>query len=327
MTANQHPSTKHPSKALVIAAFAAVYLIWGSTYLGIFYAIQTIPPFIMAGIRFTIAGSLLLAWCLIKGDRLPSLKSISIMGFGGVLMLFVGNSALAWVEQFIPTGLAAIIVATVPLWFIALDKRNWKFNFSNKLIITGLVVGFAGVAFLFAGKGSLDLTGDRSKLFAVIVLIVGTISWAIGSLYSKYKKVEGSTTIKAAFQMLAAGATALIAALPMQEYQGFSFSQVSSTSIWALVYLITMGSLVGYISYVWLLSVRPPSLVGTYAYVNPVVAVFLGWLIANETIGSREIIALLIVLAGVVLTTMAKSNQVAPDKQRAHVDLEEIETT
>lgn len=310
----QRTIQKEPSKALVIAAFAALYIIWGSTYLGIFYAIQTIPIFIMAATRFIIAGGLLLAYCMIKGEKIPSFKSFGVIGLGGVLMLFLGNGAVAWVEQYLPSGLAAIIVATVPLWFVILDKRQWSYYFSNKWIIVGLLVGFAGVMMLFLGKGEIDITGDRLKLISFFVLIFGTISWAVGSLYSKYKTVEGSTTIKAAIQMLAAGFTALIAVFITGEHKDFSVSQVSGSSIAAVAYLIVMGSLVGYMSYIWLLSVRPPSLVGTYAYVNPIVAVFLGWLIASEPFTGQQIIALSIVLAGVVLVNIAKDRK-APSKE------------
>ena len=301
--------SNEPSKALVIAAFAGLYIIWGSTYIGILYAIETIPIFIMAASRFLIAGLLLLTWCLLQGEKLPSLKSFGTIGVGGVLMLFVGNGAVAWVEQYLPTGLAAIIVATTPLWFVVLDKRQWHYYFSNKLIIIGLLVGFAGVLLLFAGKGRLALTGEVMNMVSFFVLIVGTIGWAVGSLYSKYKKVEGSTTIKAAVQMIAAGAVSLAVALITQEHAGFSFSEVSATSLYALAYLIVMGSLVGFMSYIWLLSVRPPSLVGTYAYVNPIVAVFLGWLLAGEAITTIQIIALSVILAGVIIVNLAKSKE------------------
>ena len=300
---------KEPSKALVIAAFASIYLIWGSTYLGILYTIKTVPIFIMGAVRFITAGSLLLGYCLLKGEKMPSLKSFGVIGFGGVLMLFVGNGAVAWVEQYLPSGLAAIIVATLPLWFVILDKRQWSYYFSNKWIIVGLLVGFTGVMLLFLGKGEINITGDRLKLISFFVLILGTISWAIGSLYSKYKEVEGSTTVKAGIQMLAAGLMALIVSLLTGEHKNFTVSQVSNESFVALLYLIIMGSLIGYMSYIWLLSVRPPSLVGTYAYVNPIVAVFLGWLIAGEPFTAQQIIALSVILAGVIIVNIAKDKK------------------
>jgi drug/metabolite transporter (DMT)-like permease len=297
--------TKHPSKALVIAAFAAVYIIWGSTYLGIKYAIETIPPIFMASIRFFVAGSLLMIWCMLKGESLPNLKSLLWLSISGILMLFVGNGSVAWIEQYLPSGLAAIIVATVPLWFVLLDKRQWAYHFSNKLIIVGLLIGFAGVLVLFWGKGAAAITGDKMKLISFFVLIVGTIGWTVGSLISKYKKTEGSTSVKVAVQMLSASTVAFFVSLFAEKNQ-FNIHEVSSESLWGLVYLITMGSLVAFMAYVWLLSVRPASVVGTYAYVNPIVAVFLGWLMVNEPMGAQQIIALVVILAGVVLVNLAK---------------------
>ena len=300
---------KHHSKALILTAFAALYIIWGSTYLGIKYAIETIPPFFMAGIRFLIAGMLLLIWCIIKREQVPSLKSIGVISLAGVLMLFIGNAAVVWSEQYLPSGLVAIIVATVPLWFVILDKRQWRFHFSNKLIIVGLLIGFAGVMMLFAGKGSIGITESKMKIISFFVLIAGSIGWAIGSLYAKYKKTDGSTIVKVAIQMLAAGVMGMIAGFITNEQKEFALSQVSLTSVLALVYLITLGSLVAFIAYIWLLGVRPPSLVGTYAYVNPVVAVFLGWLMVGEVITTQQIIALSVILLGVVLVNFSKEKK------------------
>jgi drug/metabolite transporter (DMT)-like permease len=296
---------KEPAKGLVIAAFAALYIIWGSTYLGMLLAIKSIPPFLMAGTRFLVAGILLYGWCMFRGEKLPSFDSVLKISLGGVLMLFIGTGAVVWAEQYIPSGLVAIIVATVPLWFVLLDKQHWKENLSNKMILFGLLTGFAGVLLLFAGKSAVAITGDKMKMLSFFVLAIGTIGWAIGSLYSKYKKVKGTTTIKAAIQMLAAGIVYLIAGLLAGEQNDFAPHDVSATSIGALIYLILLGSLVGYMSYIWLLSVRSPTLVGTYAYVNPVVAVFLGWLVVGEQITRQQVIALSVVLAGVILVNFA----------------------
>ncbi len=296
---------KEPSKLMVLAAFLALYLIWGSTYLGIRIGIQTIPPFFLVGTRFLVAGAILYFWCLLKGEKAPSFKIFSTIGFGGILMLFMGNGAVSWAEQYLPSGIAAIIVATVPLWFVLLDKSQWKFYFSNKIIIIGFLVGFAGVLLLFAGKGSTDFLEDKMKLISFFVLITGTIAWASGSLYSKYKKVEASVTMKAAVQMLAAGIVSVLAGLVEGEQNKVLLSHISWQSINALLYLIIMGSLIGYLSYIWLLSVRPASMVGTYAYVNPIVAVFLGWMLAKEQITIQQVIALVVILAGVLLVNFA----------------------
>ena len=298
--------SKEPSKILLFSAFAALFIVWGSTYLGIMIAIRSIPPFFMLGTRFFVAGFLLFSYCLIKGEKTPSLKVFNTIGLGGILMLFMGNGAVTWSEQYLPSGLAAIIVATVPLWFVLFDKRNWKFHFSSKLIVIGFVTGFAGVLLLFAGKGNLSFYGNPLKLMSFFVLIAGTIGWAVGSLYSKYQEVNVSVTMKAAVQMLAAGVVAVMAGLITNEQERFSINNVAFTSVLALLYLIIMGSLVTYMAYIWLLSVRPASLVGTYAYVNPIVAVFLGWLIAGEAISSYQVIALVVILSGVILVNFAK---------------------
>ncbi len=305
---------KTPSKTAVIAAFAAIYIIWGSTYLGILYAIKTIPPFFMAGTRFLVAGLLLLGWCFFKGEKLPDTNSILKIAFSGLLMLFIGNGAVTWVEQYLPSGLAAIIVATVPLWFVLLDKREWKFYFSNKGIILGLLIGFAGVVLLFAGNAATNIFDSEIKIISLFVLMIGTIGWTVGSLYAKYKTMEGSTTMKVGLQMLAAGLAFAITGVASGEQNGFSVNEVGSTSIIALLYLIIFGSLVGYLAYMWLLSVRPASLVGTYAYVNPVVAVFLGWAFVNETISTQQMIGLGIIILGLLLVNLSKDKKPAPIK-------------
>ena len=288
--------TKHP-KLLVLLAFAAIYVIWGSTYLAILLAIKTIPPFFMAGTRFLIAGLILLVWALLKGEQIPDKKSILKISLAGVLMLAVGNALLAWVEQYMESGLAAILVATVPLWFVLLDKKQWNYHFTNKQIIIGLIVGFAGVILLFAGKGSADLFNSKMKIISLIVLLVAEIGWTIGSLYSKYQKIQGSTLMKVAIQMVAASIVIFIGGFSLNEQKGFVISNISWESIGALAYLVIMGSLVAYMAYIWLLSIRPASLVGTYAYVNPVVAVFLGWLIADEHVNIQKLIGLVVIIA------------------------------
>jgi drug/metabolite transporter (DMT)-like permease len=302
-------SVKQPSKALIIAAFAAIYIIWGSTYIAIIIAIKDIPPLLMAGIRFITAGLVLYTYARFRGESTPNAHAISRISFSGVLMLFCGTGAVAWVEQYITSGLAAIIVATVPLWFVLFDKREWKFNFSNKWIMAGLAIGFIGVLVLFADKKSIDFSGDKMKLISLFILVAGTISWSIGSLYSKYKPVAASTGMKAAIQMMAAGIMSLIVGLITGEHHRVDWNNISTDSWLALLYLITMGSLVGYMAYVWLLSVRPPAIVGTYAYVNPVVAVFFGWLIINESINPKQLIALGVILCGVILVSFAKDKK------------------
>ncbi|MET0461698.1 MAG: EamA family transporter [Chitinophagaceae bacterium] len=297
---------KQPSKAMIIAAFAAIYIIWGSTYIAIMIAIEDIPPLMMAGVRFLTAGLILYAISRIRGEHTPAPNAIAKISLSGVLMLFFGTGSLAWVEQYITTGLAAIIVATVPLWFVLFDKRNWKSNFSSKWIMGGLLVGFAGVMLLFADKKSIDFSGDKMIVLSFFVLVIGTIFWSIGSLYSKYTPMAASTGMKASFQMMAAGLASLTLGLAMGEHHRLDIDAVSTNSILALIYLVTFGSLIGYMAYVWLLSVRSPAIVGTYAYVNPVVAVFLGSLILHEPINPKQLLALGVILLGVILVSFSK---------------------
>jgi drug/metabolite transporter (DMT)-like permease len=296
---------KEPAKSLVVAAFAAVYILWGSTYVGIAMAIRTVPPFLMAGTRFFAAGLLLYIWCLIRGEQPPGIVSSSKSALAGVLMLFCGTTSLIWSEQYIPSGLAAVIIASVPFWFVILDKKNWKENLSNKFTITGLLVGFVGIILLFNKKANFSLF-HKAQLTAFIVVIIGSIAWAAGSLYSKYSGAQGTTTMLASIQMMAAGIAAFMTSIISGETAHFTIINVSSGSIYAMLYLITFGSLIGYIAYIWLLKVRPPALVGTYAYVNPVVAMFLGWLLNSEMIAGTQIAALVIILSGVLLVNLSK---------------------
>jgi len=302
-------SYKGPSKALVIAAFAAVYILWGSTYLAIVIALEDIPPFLLVAFRFLTAGVLLYAWCRLRGEPSPSLKSFAHMSVAGIIMLFVGTGSLIWAEQHIPPGLAAIIVATVPLWFVVLDKYQWKFHFSNKFIVIGLLIGFAGVVTLFIGKdaaGKATPGGDNKQLLSIIVLLIGSVGWAVGSLYSKYKTADGSASMKAAIQMIAAGLVSLVPAFALGEHRQVTAGHISLDALAATLYLIVFGSLIGYIAYVWLLSVRPPTLVGTYAYVNPVVALLLSSLFGKELITGHKVLALGIILAGVIIVNFSK---------------------
>ena len=237
-------------------------------------------------------------------------------------MLFLGNGAVVYVEQFLPSGLAAIVVATVPLWFVVLDKRQWNFYFSNWQIILGLLIGFGGVTLLFAGEAGGDLFSDQTKFISLLVLIGGTVAWTVGTLYSKYKKMQGSTIMKVAVQMLAAGICFFPLGFVLNEQKEFAINSISPTSLLALIYLIFFGSIVAYLAYMWLLSIKPASLVGTYAYVNPLVAVFLGWLIANEAISIQQAIGLGIIIIGLMIVNFSKEKVSTTAKSVSHVSKE-----
>jgi drug/metabolite transporter (DMT)-like permease len=299
-------SLKEPSKMLIIAAFAAVYIFWGSTYIAIALAIKSTPPFLMAAIRFFGAGIILFIWCIARGEKIPDKMSVSKNSLAGILMLFFGTTSLIWVEQYLPAGLCSIIIATTPFWFVMLDKKHWKDNFSDKFILLGLMIGLVGIVMLSANKGSINWRGGKMQIISFFVLLFGSALWSIGSLYSKYSVTNGSTSIKASIQMMAAGLFALIVSAAVGEFSNFSWGQITTNSIYAMLYLITFGSLIGFIAYIWLLDVRPPAIVGTYAYVNPAVAMFLGWWILNEKITTIQIISLFIILSGVLLVNLSK---------------------
>ncbi len=301
-----------PSPGLVIAAFAAIYLIWGSTYTAIAEALRDLPPFLLAGIRFTASGLILLAWCRFRGERPPRLGGIAKNAFTGVLTLGCGTTSLIWAEQYLPSGLSAIIVAAIPLWFVVLDKRNWSGNLSNPWTVTGLLIGFGGMLLLAGAKGPVDLSTNPRQLVSFVVLVSGGVLWVCGSLFSKYSSSSGSTPMKAAFQMVAAGAAGFIVAAISGEFRHFAPSRIHLYPLLSVGYLVVMGSIVGYIAYIWLLSVRTPALVGTYAYVNPAIALMLGWILIGETVTLRQVVSLLVILCGVLLVNLSKYKRKIP---------------
>jgi drug/metabolite transporter (DMT)-like permease len=303
------PTEKEPSRILIIASFAALYLVWGSTYLAIIIGVAELPPFFFAGLRFLLAGLILLAFCRYKRQQLPNRRSLQRISISGIIMLSIGTGSVFWVEQYIPSGLSAIIVATLPLWLVLIDRRQWNFHFRNPWIIAGILIGFAGVLLLFGDKNIFHLGGDPLIIISVFVLMAGTMCWAMGSIYSKYAKVEGAPAIRAAIQMTAAGLFSLLLSGVTGEWGRLDLGNISAKSIWALVYLILIGSVITYMAYIWLLSVRPASQVGTYAYVNPVVAVFLGWFFAKEPLTWQQVIALIVILTGVILVNLAKEKK------------------
>jgi drug/metabolite transporter (DMT)-like permease len=294
---------KVPSRWGPLAAYLAVCVLWGSTYLAIALAIRTIPPLLMVGLRFTTAGVILLSWCLIKGDRLPPKETLINCAVTGILLLYIGNTSVAWVEQYLASGLAAIVVGALPLWMVLLDKKHWKDSFSSTKIILGLLLGFSGVIFLVtAGSDSVRFSfHNTQQLLSLMVLGFGSLSWAAGSLYSKNHPSPGSTVIKVSLQMLFAGVALLLSSWMTGDWTRISWQDVSGRSWAGLIYLVTFGSLVGYLCYIWLLDVWPAARVGTYAYVNPVVAIFLGWSINAEPLNVGQFLGLGIILAGVML--------------------------
>lgn len=300
-----------PSSTKVIAAFAVVYIVWGSTYFFIQLAIHEIPVAIMGIIRFVAAGAIMIGWSIAQKEKIFRWKEILPAMFTGCLLLFIGNGAVAWSEQFIASSLVAVFIASSPMWFVLLDYRQWRVNFSSAPTIIGLLLGFTGILFLFGDRLkdvflSGTLTGNRWEMLSFFALTIGSVSWAAGSLYAKYRPSSFSGTLHSGWQMMGAGLAFTITSFLHHDWDTFDAHAVSSTAWWAIVYLVIMGSLLGYSSFVWLLKVRPAAQVSTHAYVNPVVAVLLGVFFANETITALQVIGLCIILTGVLLVNIAR---------------------
>lgn len=293
---------------MVILAFAIVYLVWGSTYFFIELSVAHIPPMLVGAFRYLVAGLLMLGYCVITRKPVFSAAAIKPAAVSGFLLLVCGNGGLIWSEQYIPSGLAAILLASGPVWFVLLDRRQWVVNFSSPSTIVGLVVGFAGVLLLFwdSLKGGDDAGGHGHAMAALAVLVCASISWAAGSLYSKYRSAPGSNAVNAGWQMMAAGLIFVPLSFIRGEWWHFQPAAVPWSSWSGILYLVTMGSLVGYSAFVWLLSVRPATQVSTHAYVNPVVAVLLGAVFNSERLTRLHLAGLVVILGSVLLINLVK---------------------
>jgi drug/metabolite transporter (DMT)-like permease len=309
--AEDHPSA---SRSLVLGAFAAIYLIWGSTYLGIRFAVETIPPFVLGGARFLLAGGLLYTWLRFKGVPRPAGFHWRNAVVVGALLLGVGNGGVNWAEQRVASSLTALLIAITPLWFVLLDWLRPRGARPGLQTMLGIVVGFAGVAMLVGGGNATRHTAV--DLSSVAVLMIASIAWACGSLYARYTPKPGSSVMAGAMQMLAGGAVLFAVGLLSGEAARFDLTGVSLRSAGAFAYLTVVGSLIGFTAFSWLLNVSTPARISTYAYVNPVIAVFLGWAIGGEKLTARILWAAAVIVLGVVIITTGKSAP-APVERKA----------
>lgn len=298
-----------PGTLLLVLAFLSVYLIWGSTYLAIRFAIETIPPFLMAAVRFLVAGVLLYTWARLRGVPKPTRAQWWGGAVSGTLLLAGGNGGVVIAEQWVPSGLVALIVATVPLWLVLLD---WAFGAGGRpsgRTSLGLLIGFAGVGVLGGAEG-LGAGGDTRELLGGVIVVLGSLCWAGGSLYSRYMRNPPRPRMLVASQFLCGGLVFVVLATAFGEWGSFDPAAVSLKSALALVYLILFGALIGYAAYIWLLTVVSPARAGTYAYVNPVVAMLLGWGLADEPLTFRSGVAAAIILGSVVMITSDRARTV-----------------
>ena len=282
----------------VILAFFAIYVIWGSTYLAIRYAVATIPPLYTAGIRHLVAGSILLAWALAKGMR-PTAAQIRASVVIGFFFFLVGHGSLHWAERVVPSGLASLAIAIEPIFVFLLASaaaRTWRLN---GLLVAGILLGLVGVGVLVGGVARE--VGAPGSTLGTVALLVGAFSWAVGIIYSRRSKLSGNPLLLSALSLLSGAVMLLLVGTIAGEAKGFSFGQVSSKSWFALAYLIVFGSVVAFTAYNWLLERYSPTLVATHTYVNPVVAVMLGWAYGGEALTTKVVLAAVMVIGAVLL--------------------------
>lgn len=292
---------KEPKGIVVFLAFAAIYIIWGSTYLAIAYAIDTIPPFLMAGTRFIITSFILLAWMYVKKIPMPTLKQMGIASISGILMFVGGNVSVVWAEKYISSGVAAVIIASVPIWFVILDIEQLKKLRTNFLLSIGLLLGFVGVIILVGVKDIFQKDISPMILLSYGLIILATITWVLGTLYTRKANHPTNITAKVMSQTLAAGIVTLILSAISGEFSTVDLSSITFVSYFSLGYLIVFGTVIAYYSYIWLIQIRPAAQVGTHTYVNPIIAVFLGWWLRDEIISPNIITGLTIILLSIFL--------------------------
>jgi drug/metabolite transporter (DMT)-like permease len=283
-------------KVRLLLAFAAVYLIWGSTYLAIRFAIETIPPFTMAAVRFLVAGGVMIAWARVGGAAWPSLAEWRSAAVIGALLLMIGNGGVVWAETRVSSGLAALFVGAEPLWAVLLDWARPRGTRPSGAVVLGLLLGFAGIVLLVAPGG-----GSVMDPLGALVLTIATIGWAVGSIYSRAAAVPESPLLAAGSKMLMGGVWLAVLGLGVGEAGRFDAGAVSARSALALLYLIVFGAIIAFTSYMYLLKHTTLAKASTYAYVNPVVALLLGWALAGEALGSRTLVAAAVIIGGVAL--------------------------
>ena len=305
-------------KSKIWIALFALYVVWGSTYLAIRFAVETMPPFLQAGLRFFISGVILIGWRRLAGDAMPTRKEWKSLAIIGTLLLLGGNGLVSFAEQRIASGIAALIIGTVPLWLVLIEalrpggvRPTWQ-------VMVGLIIGFGGIYLLV---GPTDLSGGlQFDAIGTIVLLIAAFLWALGSIYSRSADLPKSALMMTGAEMLAGSIPIFLVSIIFGEWKSFSFAQVSMNSWLALLFLITFGSMVGFVAYIWLLQNAPISLVATYAYVNPLVAVFLGNWFAQESLTARILVGAVIIIGSVIFINSARQAKVKAEPLQAVAD-------
>lgn len=299
----------------LLAAFAAVYVVWGSTYLAIRFGVETIPPFMLGGVRFLAAGLILVAVSRLRGAPAPKPAEWRAATISGVFMVVGGNGLVCWAELYVPSGLAALLVATVPLWLVAIARLGPDRETPSPLEVAGLVLGLGGVVLLVGtSRAEVGIQGATSGqvLLGTLVIVAASLSWAVGSLYNRRAPLPAPPLYGTGLTMAAGGGALLLVALGAGEFGRFAVADVSARSWWALAYLTMFGSIVAFSAYMWLLRHVRPAAAGTYAYVNPVVALILGSWLADEAFTRPMLVGTVIIVAAVVLVQRGRAPKGGP---------------
>jgi drug/metabolite transporter (DMT)-like permease len=299
-----------PRRLAIILAFAALYLVWGSTYLGIRFAIESIPPLLMAGARFFLAGVIMYAIARWQGAPKSSFAEWRTAFVIGACLLFFGNGGVTVAEQWVASGLASLLVATVPIYIALLAWLTGSAPRPRPLVMLGLAGGFIGVGILVSpALGAAPVAGSRHAGLGMLILLFGSLVWSVGSLYSRRARNTAPPFLSSAQTMLCGGALMMIAGFTSGEARDFDLQKVTALSLGAFAYLVLIGAVVGYTAYIWLLRHCDPSKVATYAYVNPVVAVLLGSFFAGETLTGRTMLAAAIIIGSVAVVITAQQEK------------------
>lgn len=305
-------------KTKIWIALLALYIVWGSTYLAIRFAVETIPPFFMAGTRFLISGAILFIWQRAAGDALPTKRQWRSTAIVGIFLLLGGNGLVSFAEQYVPSGITALIIGSMPMWLVMIEAMRPGGVRPTLLAILGLLIGFGGI-FLLIGPAELTGAGHTLNPLGVGTLLAAAFLWSIGSIYSRNADMPQSSLMATGAEMLTGSLAIFLVSGLTGEWRGLNLANVTTSSWLGLLYLIAIGSLIGFVSYIWLLKNAPVSLVATYAYVNPLVAVFLGAWLANEALNARILVAGLVIIGSVVLINQTKTKPRVSKRKKAQV--------
>jgi drug/metabolite transporter (DMT)-like permease len=301
-------SARHPDIFKLLLGFAIIYFVWGSTFLAIRFAVETLPPLVMMGTRHLGAGLPLLLWLLARGQKLPAGRVWLSALFAGAFCFLGCHGLVAWAELRVPSGLAALLASTLPIWMVLLARFHGQGSELTPKVLSGIALGFAGVAVLIP----ISFSGGPRDALSALAIVVCEICWAVGAIYARGVKTGTSPAMFAAMQMFAGGVLLWGAGLALGEGSRLHAAAFTPRSVWSLAFLIVFGSLVAFTAYTWLLQVCSPAVVSTHSYVNPVVAVFLGWALAGESVTPRTILGAAVILVSVALLSVRGKRLRAP---------------